>query len=64
MAMEAISWTDVESYFRLIGVKPMRWELRAITELDAAFIASRFSQKTGVVKGAKALRRMTGAANG
>jgi hypothetical protein len=56
MAIEALSWPEIDSYCQLMGLKPDRWELRALAELDDAFLSSRLENKVGVVKGAKALR--------
>lgn len=55
MGIEALSWPEIDSYCQLMGLHPHRWELRALTDLDDAFLASRLDNKVGVVKGAKAL---------
>jgi hypothetical protein len=62
MSLEALSWQDIDSYFRLMRVSPHRWEVRAIADLDDAFLASRFSETTGVVRGAKGLKGRMNAA--
>ena len=55
MGIEALSWPDINSYCLLMNLHPQRWELRALTDLDDAFLASRLDNTVGVVKGAKAL---------
>lgn len=61
MAMEALSWQDIDSFCLRMKINPQAWELDAICELDDAFLSSRFGDTAGVVKGAKALGgRITG----
>ena len=63
MAVNAISWSDIDAYFRLRRIQPERWEVDAIRALDDAFLASRLDKVNGAVKGAGALKqRMTGKA--
>jgi hypothetical protein len=54
--MEALSWQDIDSFFRRMKLDPQGWELDALCELDDAFLSSRFDDKAGTVKSAKALR--------
>jgi hypothetical protein len=57
MAINALSWSDIEAYFRLRRIIPMQWELDAIVKLDNAFLASRYDNTTGRAKGASSLKR-------
>jgi len=41
MAIQGLTWSDIHAFFLLIGVKPARWEIRAITALDDAYLFSR-----------------------
>lgn len=65
-AAEPLSWSDIEAYFRLLGVAPLRWEVAALRRLDETYLASRAPDRpaaAGAIGGAKALkRRMTGRA--
>jgi hypothetical protein len=40
-ALESISWTEIQAYFRLMELRPQQWELMAIVMLDDAFMRSR-----------------------
>lgn len=56
---ESLSWSDVCAYFQLLGFRPSRWELEALSRLDDKYIASRLGGDAGRGKlsNAKALRR-------
>lgn len=40
MALNPISYTEIEAWARLTGNKPAPWEVSAIRQLDAAFLQS------------------------
>jgi len=62
-SLNPITWADMQAFFALQRITPQQWELDALCDLDQVFIASRIAAKTGVAKGAKALKaRMTGKA--
>lgn len=54
--LEAITWPDMQAYFSMMGISPMRWELEAIGRLDDSFITIHQGKSGMRVKGAKALK--------
>jgi hypothetical protein len=58
--IEALSWHDIDSFFRRMKIDPEGWELDALCDLDDAFLSSRFDTKSGtVLKSAKAVKGVT-----
>lgn len=53
--LDAVSWPDIQAYFALMGITPMRWELEAIGRLDDSFLTIHQGKGGIRVKGAKAL---------
>jgi hypothetical protein len=39
MAMNPITWPDIDAWSRLTGIKPRQWELDALTGIDDAYRA-------------------------
>jgi len=58
MAINPISWNDMNAYFTLQRITPAQWELAAIRALDDAYLKSRDKGSAVVVKGAKGLNSM------
>ena len=40
MAMNPITWPDIQAWSILTGIKPKQWELEAINGIDEAFLVS------------------------
>lgn len=55
MQLEPITWSDIDAYFKRMRLNPERWEIRALRELDHAFLKSRMEEATSKAGGAKAL---------
>lgn len=39
MMMNPITWTEIDAWARLKGIRPKQWELDALTGIDAAYLA-------------------------
>jgi hypothetical protein len=40
MAMNPITWTEIDAWARLKGIRPKQWELDALTGIDAAYLVA------------------------
>jgi hypothetical protein len=57
MAINPISWADMQGYFSLHRLAPERWEVRALRLVDEAYLLSRLNDsRNSVVKNAKGMR--------
>lgn len=57
-SVNAITWSDLQAYFRLVQICPEPWEVRTIRSIDSAYLASRADSSTGgEVKDATALQQ-------
>jgi len=58
MVQNPICWTAEKSFFELYNLRPAVWELEAIDQLEAAFMASLANDNDGAVSNAKSLSAM------
>lgn len=40
MALNPITWLDMQAWSQMTGIKPLQWELEAISGIDNAFLLS------------------------
>lgn len=60
-SINAISWTDIWSFFALKRIQPDPWEVQTLRAIDDAFIFSRIDKASGATADAKSLKQqMTG----
>lgn len=55
MDRNPICWAAEKSFFELYDLRPAAWELEAIDQLEAAFMASLANETDGAVSNAKTL---------
>lgn len=57
MSLNAIAWSDMQAYFQLMRVQPLRWEIQALRRTDDAFIESRLGDPTVELSSAQGFMR-------